>query len=105
VELTVQIVRFVDDHQPGWVECEFVDAGGRKHAFVDKVPGFSRDSLDETSAYPQPGGVACEVLAQWPDSLGRQLVRITTARPFHIESTEGQSEFVVLAAQLSTPTL
>jgi hypothetical protein len=26
MKLAVQIVRFVDKHQPGWVECEFVDA-------------------------------------------------------------------------------
>jgi len=102
MELTVQIVRFVDGHQPGWVECELIDAEECKHKFVDKVPIFSRKWLDAAGAYPTTGGAACEVMARWKDARGRELVRVTTARPDGIESTEGRSEFVVLAAQLST---
>ena len=99
--LAVKIVRYVDDHQPGWVEVEFVDAQGQHHTFVDKVPGFTSLPLDAHSSYPQPGQVACEVLSRSQDTLGRTLVSITTARPYHIESTEGASEFVVLPSQLS----
>jgi hypothetical protein len=29
--LAVQIVRFVDSDFPGWVECELVDAAGKRH--------------------------------------------------------------------------
>src|SRR5262249_13899900 len=93
--LCVQIVRFVDEHQPGWVECVFTDAEGRKHKFVDKVPIFSSDDLDERSVYPRAGGARCEVLTRWNDADGRELVRVTTARPDGVESTEGLSEFVV----------
>jgi hypothetical protein len=100
VELRVQIVRFVsDDPQPGIVACEFIDAEGQLHAFVDKVPMFTAESLDASSFYPTPGSAACEVLARWQDALGRELVRITTVRPFEIQSTEGLSEFVVLSTQ------
>ena len=102
MELIVQIVRFVDDHQPGWAECEFIDAEGRKHRFVDKVPIFSAERLDAASTYPRAGGIAGEVVARWKDAQGRELVRVTTARPYPIESTEGVSEFVVLDEQLST---
>lgn len=98
--LAVQIVRFVDRHQPGWVACEFVDADGKRHTIIDKVPIFTEEDLDETSAYPRSGSAQCEVLAQWRDAQGRELVRITTARPDAIESTEGVSEFVVLPTQL-----
>lgn len=56
MELTLQIVRFVDDNQPGWVECVFVDAEERKHTFVDKVPIFSTECLDAASKYPRSGG-------------------------------------------------
>jgi hypothetical protein len=38
--LALQIVRFVDDYQPGVVECEFIDANGRPHTFIGKVPNF-----------------------------------------------------------------
>ena len=34
--ISVQIVRFVDGHQPGLVECELIDAEGRRHIIVDK---------------------------------------------------------------------
>ena len=98
--LCIQIVRFTDDHQPGWVECEFMDAEGRKHVFVDKVPIFTVDPLDRTSTYPQPGIVRCEVLAEWRDDGGRDFVRVSTARPDNVESTEGLTEFIVLSTQL-----
>jgi len=55
--LAVEIVRFVDDHQPGWVECEFIDAEGRRHTIIEKVPIVSPDKLDSTSEYPQSGFV------------------------------------------------
>ena len=40
-DLAVQIVRFVDECQPGVVACEFVDADGHLHTLIDKVPIFS----------------------------------------------------------------
>jgi hypothetical protein len=100
MELVVRIVRFVsDDPQPGIVACEFMDAEGRAHTFIDKVPVFTAQNLDAASFYPQPGSAACGVLARWQDARGRELVRITTARPIEIQSTEGLSEFVVLSTQ------
>jgi hypothetical protein len=101
-ELALQIVRCVDDqHQPGWVECEFTDADGRRHILVDKIPIFTLDILDNSSKYPRPAGVACEIFDTRYDLLGRQLVSITIDRPYHVESTEKLAEFVVLATQLS----
>jgi hypothetical protein len=99
--LNVQIVRFVDPSQPGWVECEFVDAGGRTHVLKDKVPIFSVEDLDAGDSYPRPGSAPCEILGRWQDHDERGLVRITTATPCDIESNEGLSEFVVLAEALT----
>lgn len=98
--LSVEILRFVDDRQPGSVECEFMDAEGRKHRFVDKVPIFTANPLDRTSAYPHPGCIRCQVLAEWREASGRELVRVGTARPDGIESTDGVSEFIVAPTQL-----
>src|SRR3954451_14163086 len=98
--LAVQIVRFVDASQPGFAECEFVDAAARRHTLFDKVPIFSVEMLDADSAHPGPGAADCEVLARWKDDEGRELARVTTSRPFDIESREGVSEFVVLVEQL-----
>lgn len=99
-QVPIKIMRYVDDHYPGWVACELVDASGRRHSLVDKVPVFTTENLDAQSPYPLPGAVACEVVARWEDDDGRQLVRIDTVRPFGIESTEGITEFVVAADQV-----
>lgn len=99
-KFAVQIVEFVDDHQPGRVVCRFVDAEGHEHRLIDKVPIFSSESLDARSEYPQPGAVRCEVLEQWREGTGRELARISTARPDDVETEEGLSEFVVVSSQL-----
>ena len=36
-DLALEIVRSVDDHQPGIVAVEFTDAGGRRHTIIDKA--------------------------------------------------------------------
>jgi len=100
-DLHVQIVRFVMDHQPPIVACELVDSIGRRHTFIDKVWVFSEQTLDAQSEYPQAGVIRCAVLEIWRESGGRELVRINTADPFQIESTEGLSEFIVLRDQVS----
>jgi hypothetical protein len=99
--LVVEIVRVTDNRFPGWVACEFVDADGRRHTVVDKVPIFGLDSLDARSKYSQPGIARCEVLDRWRDERARELARISLARPDDLESTDGLSEFVVTCAQLS----
>ena len=99
-QLAVEIVRFVDSHQPGWVEAQFVDAKGRCHSLVDKVPIFISGGLDADSAYPLSGHVACEVLATAEDEHGRAVAHISTARPDVVESTDGLTEFNVLSTQL-----
>jgi hypothetical protein len=91
--LPVSIVRFVDETQPGIVECEFTDAYQRAHRLVDKVPIFSERNLWKDSQYPQPGTVDCRIDAVFSDALGRELARITIGCPD--ESVDGETEFVV----------
>lgn len=103
MEVTVQIVRFVEEHQPPIVEARLVDAMGRPHTFIEKSAIFTDDwSFTEASAYPQPGAIRCETLAEWRDASGAELVRVTTERPDDIQSTEGLSEFIVPSSQVST---
>jgi len=98
-DLQVEIVRFVEECQPNIVEAKFFDSEGRCHTFVDKSAIFTVDwNLDAASRYPQPGAIRCQVLTRWHVPSGRVVVRVIT----EIESTEGVSEFVVLANQLST---
>jgi hypothetical protein len=99
--LRVEIGRFVDEHQPGFVECAFTDANGSVHRLVDKVPIFTLESLWSDSAYPRPGIARCEVLGSSQDSHGRKLARVTIAKPDGLESMDGVSEFVVLESEIS----
>jgi hypothetical protein len=96
-DLMVQIVRFADSHQPGWVECEFADAEGRRHLIIEKVPVVTAEDLDADSKYPKPGTVRCQIIRRYRNEKGKEFVCITTDRPFGIESTEGLSEFTVPA--------
>lgn len=98
--LTVEIVRFVDEYQPGFVECVFQDAANIEHVFVEKVPIVTTESLWSTSSYPQPGVIACVVQEEWEEKNGRLVVRVTTEQPWGVESTRGETSFVVLASQL-----
>src|SRR5688572_20688368 len=98
----IQIVRFVDASQPGWVECVLRDAWDREWEFVDKVPIFTDVPLDESSVYPQAGVIACEISREWRDAHGREIRTIDTSRPWGVEARSGEIQFDVLAEQIST---
>jgi len=102
LQLAVQIVRFVDDHFPGWVECELIDAEGRCHTFVEKIPVVTEKDLGPDSEYPTPGTLRCEVLKRYHDEKGQEMVRVSTTSPWSIESTEGSSEFTVPATLIAS---
>lgn len=99
--LAVQIRRFVDDSQPGWVECVLADAHGHEHLFVEKVPVVSAARLDANTRYPQPGLIACTLVGQRTGDDGRELLTVDTQAPWGIESTQGRSQFEVLPRQLA----
>ena len=98
--VSVQIVRYVDDAQPGWAEARLRDAWGREWAFVDKVPVFTEAPLSADSGYPQPGQIACEIVRRWRDEGGREICTIDTARPDAVEAEGGGSKFDVLSEQI-----
>jgi hypothetical protein len=99
-KLIIEILRYVDDHFPGWVECKLVDALSQEHLFVEKAPMVTSAYLGPESSYPQSGVIACEQEAQWVDESARKLVLVSTERPWGVESTTHLSNFVVLQAQL-----
>jgi hypothetical protein len=96
----VIISRWVDDAQPGWVECQFTDAHGCVWSFVEKLPVVTPADLDASSRYPQPGVIACQVVGRGREPIGREVVSIDTSTPWHVESTSGQTRFDVLPEQL-----
>lgn len=95
--ISVQIVRFVDGHQLGWVDCELVDADGCHHTFTDKVPLLTSKNLGADSEYPTPGSIPCEVLKRYRDEKGREVVTVSTIKPAEITSKQGLSQFTVPA--------
>jgi len=100
VSLSVQISRFIDEHQPGFVECVLIDIHGQCHIFVEKVPVVSTENLSSTSKYPCLGSIACEVESEWQDKLGRSVSRVNTAQPWGVESISGTTSFEVSSSQL-----
>jgi hypothetical protein len=58
----VEILRYVDDSQPGFVECRLIDAWGNQHLFLEKVPVVTLENLDVSSTYPQSGIIACQIV-------------------------------------------
>jgi hypothetical protein len=102
--ISVQIVRFTDASQPGWVECVLRDTSGREWLFADKIPIFTDATLDANSSYPQPGVIACEIVRQWTDEHGRRRCTISTARPWGMEAKDGETQFEVFSDQIATLT-
>ncbi len=97
----VRIVEYVDRYYPGIVACELVDTNGRCHRIVEKVPIVSDADIDWNTPLPQMGSLRCKVLTRYRDRTGREIVRVTSISPEDVESTEGLTEFEVLATELS----
>lgn len=104
--IPLEITRWADESNvPGWVECRLVDAEGQAHVFIEKVPVITTEDLRPDTKFPRPCAIACEVQSEWKDVAGRSLTRVDTIRPWGVESTAGQTTFVIFTWQLgSTPT-
>lgn len=100
VGVRVEIVRYVNDSQPDWVEARLRDASGREWVFVEKVSILTEAPLSAGSVYPQPGVIACELVKSWRDERGREVHAIDTSRPWGVEAQGGVSRFEVFAEQL-----
>lgn len=101
--LHIQVARCIDDTSyPAVVAVQFEDVENIRHTIIEKVPvlGLSED-LRAHSRYPQPGTIDCEVVERFRDSMGRNRVRISTAKPWGIEAVDGKTEFVVFESQLA----
>lgn len=100
ISLQVQIERFVDDHQPGFVACVLIDADGKCHEFIEKGPVVSDTKLWSDSVYPQAGFLGCSIEREWTDNAGRSLVRVSTKKPWGIESVADETVFTVDERQI-----
>jgi hypothetical protein len=101
IGISVQITKYIsDDPQPGIVECQLVDVYGNEWLFQEKTAIVSSGDLDADTDYPQPWFIACEIIKQWQDVDGREIVSVNTEKPWGIESLTGDSRFDVLRSQI-----
>ena len=98
----VQIIRFTDAAQPGWVECLLQDTSGHEWVFSDKVSIFTSVPLDRCSSFPQPGVIACEVVREWIDENNRRRCIIDTKGIWDIMALSGETQFEVFYDQIAT---
>jgi hypothetical protein len=63
----VEIMRYTNNHQPGFVECRLTDVDGRVWSFLEKVPVVTTEYLDAESRYPCAGAVGCTILGREGD--------------------------------------
>jgi hypothetical protein len=100
VYFKVQITAFLDDWQPGWVECKFKDAYDCEVIIHEKVPVVSSEWLNKSSDYPTKGKIGCIVVNRYVDGEGQEIIKISTSTPWGIESIDGRNEFDLLPEQL-----
>ena len=98
--IKILITSFIDDHQPGFVECKFYDAFGNQHIVQDKVPIGTDKYLDANSEYPQDGIIACDIVSERTDSNGQKIFTINTSKPWGVDTIDGLTQFDVLEEQL-----
>ena len=100
IGVRVEFRRFVDDHQPGWVECRLTDTHGREWAFVEKVRVVTAAHLDAASSYPTRGIIACRILDRRGGAEDGEVITICTEEPWHVEATTGETRFEVRPEKL-----
>ena len=91
----VSILRMIDDHYPGFVECELIDLDGKRHMFVDKLPIFEGDEADVDAGFPRIGYIRCQVVRSTVDT-----ALIDTGLPDAVESKSGETRFLVRLPQI-----
>ena len=92
--IKVQITRFVDAGQPGFVECQFTDAHNKTWSIIEKLPIVTSADLWSDSIYPQPGVIGCDVVKRFKDAAG-EIIAVNTEEPYGIETLDGVAQFEV----------
>ncbi|MDQ0468932.1 hypothetical protein [Labrys wisconsinensis] len=99
--IKVSIAGWVDDYQPGFVECRFDDRFGTTWRLLVKVPYVTTAELGRDSCYPQPGELPCHVTSRGHDASGRGVVWIETDWPSSVAPIEGTTRFEVFEEQMA----
>jgi hypothetical protein len=98
--IRAQVIRWVSDDFPGFMECTFTDRLSREWFVIEKLPVLITADIRYGSELPQAVSIPCEIVARGRDDAGREIVEVTTMAPWSIEATDGTSSFQVYADQL-----
>jgi hypothetical protein len=101
VGIPFSILGIVDEGYPGFVECEFRDAGGAVHRFIEKIPVVSTHDVWHETAFPVSDFLHCVEVSVAPDDTGRSISTVDTNRPWGIETPDG-TIFRVLTSTMIT---
>ncbi|WP_143279006.1 hypothetical protein [Bradyrhizobium sp. C9] len=100
MHIRVQIIRWISDDFPGYAECRFADRFDREWTIIEKAPVLTVAHLAPDSEFPQPGLVACEIIARHQDDAGREIADVTTSIPWGTKATDGTTSFQLYTEQL-----
>lgn len=64
-EVACQVVRGVaDEPQPGLVEAQLTDSGGRLWNFIDKGPAFCSGFAGPRERFPAAAAIRCQIIGR-----------------------------------------
>jgi hypothetical protein len=87
-----QAIRWVDDSFPGWIEVKLIDAAGRDHRIVDKVPILTAVDIRSDTSFPTELWVGADTSEVDGD--------LVTARLKWVDTQEGLNELVIAATDV-----
>jgi hypothetical protein len=94
-----EVVRWVDDEWPGWVQVRLTESDGTVASLVDKVPIFdSDDRLEPGADLPIGIEIPCDLLDWTVDQGGKRTAHVRLH--FHIEDQSGRRTFNVAEGAL-----
>ena len=93
--LRITFTNFDLNTQPGFWEGEFLDAFGKKHVIIDKIP-IIFEKYDEKN-FPQEGFL---IPGEIIERKGNRVL-FSLCEPFYITSKEGETDFYVFEDQLN----
>ena len=82
-----QAVRWVDDCFPGWIEVKVIDAAGRDHRIVDKVPILTALDIRSDTSFPTELWIGADATDIDGDHV--------TARLKWVDTQEGLNQLVI----------
>ena len=99
--LRIKFTSFNLEWQPGFWEGEFLDAFGKKHIIMNKIPMIFEDFNFDEEKLPQEGFFIPGEIKE----IKENFVLFSTLNPYEIESKAGETEFYVFKNQLNDKAL